>query len=94
MGMTKTEEAKQPSIDYCGIADRRLLKILGDILVHNRMPEDAGRFETEMVLGLLAYEYGGENGQRSYHLSVRGHLVYDLLANNGKAYLENGDEKW
>lgn len=89
-----TNQIEQPSIDYCGIADRRLLTILGAILVQNQMPEDTDYFEREMVLGLLAYEYDGEDGKKSHHLSVRGHLVYDLLANNGKFCLRNGNEKW
>jgi hypothetical protein len=90
----KTNEIEQPSIDYCGIADRRLLTILGRILVHNQIPEDADYFEREMVVGLLAYEYDNGDGKKSHHLSVRGHLVYDLLANNGKFHLEGGNEKW
>lgn len=87
-------EIEQPSIDYCGIQDRRLLSFLGEILVHNRIPKSVDGHEKEMLLGLLAYEYDGEDGKKSYHLTIRGHLVYDLLANNGKLMLENGDEAW
>jgi hypothetical protein len=94
VAMNTTKEIEQPSIDYCGIADQRLLTILAGILVQNQIPDHATHFEREMVLGLLAYEHDGGDGRKSYHLSIRGHLVYDLLANNGKFHLENGDEKW
>jgi hypothetical protein len=89
-----TNQIEQPSIDYCGIADQRLVSILAGILVQNQIPDHATHFEREMILGLLAYGYEGEDGRKSYHLSIRGHLVYDLLANNGKFCLENDNEKW
>lgn len=92
--MNTAIETKQPSIDYCGIQDQRLLNFLGEILVHNRMPRSADGHEKEMLLGLLAYEYEGEDGRNSYHLTIRGHLVYDLLANNGKLLLRNDHEEW
>jgi len=45
-------------------------------------------------LGLLTYEFEGEDGRTSYHLTIRGHLVYDLLANNGRHLMEAGHEEW
>ena len=92
--MKNNQESEQPSIDYCGIQDRRLLSFLGEILVHNRMPKTIDGHEMEMLLGLLAYEYDGEGGKKSYHLTIRGHLVYDLLANNGRHLMEAGHEAW
>jgi hypothetical protein len=89
----KTKEINQPRIDYCGISDRRLLMILGEILVQNQIPNHATHFESQMVVGLLAYEFEGEDGRKSYHLSRRGHLVYDLLANNAKFSLESDNAR-
>lgn len=94
MVMKTIEEIKQPQIDYCGIADRRLVNLLGEILVHNHLPKWANGHEREMLLGLLVYEYEAENGRASYHLTIRGHLVYDLLANNGRHLMEAGHEAW
>ena len=94
MVMKTIEEIKQPQIDYCGIADRRLVNLLGEILVHNHLPKWANGHEREMLLGLLAYEYEAGDGRTSYHLTMRGHLVYDLLANNGRHLVEAGHERW
>lgn len=70
-----------------------MLTYLGEILVHNQFPRSADSIERELILGLLCYEYEDEGGSRSYHLTVRGHLVYDLLANNAN-YPVGGNRRW
>ena len=92
--MKTTQEIEQPRIGYCGIDDGRLLALLGEILVHNRIPDGTPDHEKEIVRWLLAYEYDGDDGRKSYHLSVRGHLVYDLLATTSAGQPENGHEEW
>lgn len=92
--MKTTQEIEQPQIDYCGIADQRLVNLLGEVLVHNHLPDWADDHEREMLRGLLTYEYESEDGRTSYHLTIRGHLVYDLLANNGRHLMEAGHEEW
>ncbi len=89
----KTQGIEQTRLGYCGIEDQRLLALLGEILVHNQMPDGTPENEKQIVRWLLAYEYEGDNGQKSYHLSVRGHLVYDLLAGFAASQSENGHEE-
>lgn len=89
--MKTTSEIEQTRLGYCGIEDQRLLAVLGEILVHNRMPDGTPDHEREIIRWLLAYEYEGDDGRKSYHLSVRGHLVYDLLAS---FTAENGRAEW
>lgn len=88
MGMNTTTETERPAINYCGIGDKRLLAFLGEILVYNRFPEWADRLERELILGLLAHEHDGNDGRKYYQLTIRGHLVYDLLANNGQRLMD------
>jgi hypothetical protein len=90
----KTQEIEQPRIGYCGIDDRHLLAVLGEILVNNQIPDGTPDHEKEIIRWLLAYEYEGDDGRKSYHLSVRGHLVYDLLASVGASQWEAGREEW
>jgi hypothetical protein len=90
----KTQEIEQPRIGYCGIDDRHLLAVLGEILVNNQIPDGTPDHEKEIIRWLLAYEYEGDDGRKSYHLSVRGHLVYDLLATMGTSQLELSHAEW
>jgi hypothetical protein len=92
--MKTTTEIEQKRLGYCGIEDQTLLAVLGEILVHNRIPDSTPDHEREIIRWLLAYEYEGDDGRKSYHLSVRGHLVYDLLASFAASHSENGHEEW